>query len=194
MYHLLCLGLAFALVPTSRYYRAPSHPCCSSWRLHFALFVGPTCGFGCCSSSYRTFLLASSSAGLLLSSRHHGHSAPRFWRGLCGWKLILVQDSGQVLLTTCFGPGYSFSHNTVCFLLLAQDLHSSHRGRLTGGLGDAYGLGRSGGCSGGACGWRVDDLYHRDRAAWRGCWACLCEGVRGIFMSKEVLCCFCYIK
>lgn len=177
MYYLLCLGLAFALVPSSRDYCASSHPSCSSWCLHFSFFVSPSCRFGCRSSSYRTFLLASSSAALFLRSRHHGYSAPWFRRGLCAWKFILVQDSGQVLLTTCFGPGNCFSHNTVCFLLLTQDLHSSHRGRLTRGLSYADGLGRRGGsCGGGAGCWRVDDLHHRDCATSWGCWACLCEG------------------
>lgn len=70
-YDLLGLGFAFTLVPRCTYYCTSSHPNCSSWNLDFTLFVGHSCNFGCRNPSYRTFLLASSSTCLFLSSRHH---------------------------------------------------------------------------------------------------------------------------
>lgn len=146
--HLLCLSFAFALVPSPRYHCSSDY---SSRCLHFAFLVNPSSCFGHCSSRDRIFLLACSTTGLLLICRHHSQCASHLRRGLCGWKLILIQDSGQVLLTPCFSPGYSFCHNTVGLLLLAQDLYSSDRGRLTRGLSDADGLGWSSGGSGGAC-------------------------------------------
>lgn len=162
-HNLLCLSFAFAFVPSPRNYCASSHSNCSPWCLHFALFVSSTRNLGRRSTSNRTFLLAPSSTGLFLSSRHHSYCAPHLRRGLGCWKLILVQNSRQILLTTCFGPSYSLSHYTVCLLLLTQNLYSSDRSRLARGLGDADGLGWSGGCgSGGACSRRVDDLHHRD--------------------------------